>query len=164
MKVHGPPKLIAAGRKVPALVVSPQCPVRTVWTDHIKALEALLDDIQDRYDVDRRRIILTGLSMGGQGAWALAIDQPERFAAVNVICGRKVAGNVAALKDTPVWVFHGAKDGTVPPQDARDMVEALKAAGGNVKFTLYPDLEHDSWTTAYNDEALWTWMLAQRRP
>jgi predicted peptidase len=165
VKTHGPPKLIAAGRKVPAIVISPQCPANTTWVDHTKTLEALLDQVQARYEVDPQRIYLTGLSMGGTGAWVLANDQPGRFAAVVPICGRKpkTTLDMAALKNVPIWVFHGARDGTVPAQDSKDLVEALKNAGSSVRFTLYPDLEHDSWTSTYADESLWTWLLAQRR-
>jgi predicted peptidase len=162
--IHGPPKLIAAGRKVPAIVVSPQCPLGSSWTDHTKALEALLDDIEARYSVDKNRIYVTGLSMGGFGTWALAIDQPKRFAAIAPVCGRGDVAKVAVLKDVPTWVFHGAKDTTVDPQNSKDMVAALKAAGGNVKFTLYPEAGHDSWTATYANEEFWTWLLAQKQP
>lgn len=165
VKVHGPPKLIAAGRKVPAIVVSPQCPADTKWEDHLKALVALLDDIQRRYEVDPARIYLTGLSMGGSGAWILAADQPQRFAAVVICCGRKPKEplKLAGLKDVPFRVYHGARDPTVPLKDSEDLVADLKAAGGQVQLTVYPDLEHDCWTRTYSDESLWKWLFDQRR-
>jgi len=163
VKKHGPPKLIAQGREFPAIIVSPQCPKDTWWTDHVAALEALLDEIVARYRVDEDRIYVTGLSMGGFGTWALAFDQPQRFAALGVICGRGDPAKAALLKHVPIWVFHGAKDQTVPLKDSQDMVEALQAAGGSPKFTVYPDAGHDSWTRTYEGPAFWEWLFAQRR-
>jgi predicted peptidase len=61
------------------------------------------------------------------------------------------------------WVFHGAKDNTVPSRRSEEMVEAIKAAGGNVKFTVYPEAGHDSWTQAYNDPELYQWLREQKR-
>ena len=163
VKKHGPPKLIAQGREFPAIIVSPQCPKDTWWTDHVAALEALLDEIVARYRVDEDRIYVTGISMGGFGTWALAFDQPQRFAALGVICGRGDPAKAALLKHVPIWVFHGAKDQTVPLKDSQDMVEALQAAGGSPKFTVYPDAGHDSWTRTYESPAFWEWLFAQRR-
>ena len=163
VKKHGPPKLIAQGREFPAIIVSPQCPKETWWPDHVAALEALLDEIVARYRVDEDRIYVTGISMGGFGTWALAFDQPQRFAALGVICGRGDPAKAALLKHVPIWVFHGAKDQTVPLKDSQDMVEALQAAGGSPKFTVYPDAGHDSWTRTYEDPAFWEWLFAQRR-
>jgi predicted peptidase len=163
VKIHGPPKLIAAGQTFPALIASPQCPLGKDWVAEMKTLEALLDDLQAKYDIDARRIYVTGLSMGGSGTWALAIDQPARFAAVAPICGRGDPAKVAALKGMPAWVFHGNFDNTVPLKFSRDMVDTLRAAGGEVKFTVYPDAAHDSWTATYNDEKFWKWLFEQRK-
>src|SRR5205085_2048760 len=104
------------------------------------------EEIVAQYQVDPQRIYLTGLSMGGGGTWALAAAYPERFAAIVPICG---AGGAAAdakrLKDLPTWVFHGAKDRTVPVARSETMVNALRAVGAKeVKFTVYPDADHDS--------------------
>jgi len=164
VKVHGPPKLIAAGKEFPFICISPQCPARAWWPAEVPALEALLDDLEARYAVDRDRVYLTGLSMGGFGTWALAFDQPKRFAALAPICGRGDTSKAALIKDVPTWVFHGGKDPTVPLKNSQDMVDALKAAGGSPKFTIYPEAGHDSWTATYNDPEFWKWLLEQRRP
>ena len=161
VKIHGPPKLIAAGKTFPAIVVSPQNPVANGWK--VKALEGLLDEIQKKYDVDTKRIYLTGLSMGGMGTWSLAIDQPTRFAALAPMAARGDATKVAVLKDVPIWVFHGDKDPTVPVKGDQDMVNALKAAGSTVRFTIYPGVGHDSWTASYENPELWIWMFSQRQ-
>jgi predicted peptidase len=161
VKVHGPPKLVAAGQDLPFIVVSPQCP-EGQWWDEV-ALNALLDQAMKDYRVDADRVYLTGLSMGGFGTWALGSAHPERFAALAPICGGGEPRAARRLRNVPVWAFHGAKDSTVPLQSGQEMVDALKAAGGNVKFTVYPEADHDSWTETYNNPELYKWLLAQKR-
>jgi predicted peptidase len=163
VKKHGPPKLIDQGKELPFVVVSPQCPTSSWWPEQVDALTALLDEIQSKYAVDADRVYLTGLSMGGFGTWTLACRYPERFAALAPICGGGDKYLVSRLKNVPVWVFHGAKDPVVPLQSSTDMVEALKRAGGNVQFTVYPEAQHDSWTETYNNPKLYEWFLSQRR-
>src|SRR5579871_899561 len=154
VKTHGPPKLIAAGKEFPFIIVSPQSPGGGWDTE---ALTYLLDEIQQKYRVDEDRVYLTGLSMGGYGTWALAIEHPDRFAAIAPIAGGGTPRRARRLKNIPTWVFHGAKDMTVPIKEDQDMVDALKAAGGDVKFTIYPDAGHDSWTQTYENPELFTW-------
>ena len=162
VKLHGPPKLIAAGKDFPFIVVSPQCPSYSRgWQPY--ELLALLDEIIEKYKVDKDRIYVTGLSMGGFGTWALAAFSPERFAAIVPICGGGDPMTARRIAHIPVWVFHGAKDPAVPLAGSEKMVEALKKANGNVKFTIYPEAGHDSWTQAYNDPELFKWLLQQKR-
>jgi predicted peptidase len=163
VKTNGPPKLIAQGKQFPFIVVSPQCPDARVGWDP-EALNGLLDDVISHYTVDDDRIYLTGLSMGGYGTWALASESPKRFAAIAPICGGGNPRRMARrLKTMPIWVFHGAKDGTVPVKEDQEMVDALKAVGSDVKFTIYPDADHDSWTVTYNNPELYTWLLDHKR-
>jgi predicted peptidase len=168
VETHGPPKLIAAGQQIPAIVVSPQCPANEWWTDakHLLALERLLDEVVTTYRVDEDRVYLTGISMGGYGTWALAGRQPARFAAAAPICGGGSALPVArALRNLPIWAFHGDADPVVPVAESQRLVDAIGRAGGTVaKLTVYPGVGHDSWTRAYEDPALWEWLFAQRRP
>lgn len=161
VKVHGPPKLIAAGKEFPFIVVSPQCPNNQWWQPH--ELTSLLDEIIEKYAVDKDRIYVTGLSMGGFGTWSLAGFSPDRFAALVPICGGGDPFIARRFVRTPVWVFHGAKDTVVPLASSEKMVEAVKASNGNVKFTVYPEAGHDSWTAAYDDPELYTWLLEQKR-
>jgi len=161
VKKHGPPKLIAAGKEFPFIVVSPQCPTGRWWEP--LELAALLDEIGERYKIDQDRIWVSGLSMGGFGTWALAAYQPNRFAAIVPICGGGEAFKTRMLAHLPVWVFHGAKDSTVPVERSQQMVDALKKLGSNVKFTIYPDAAHDSWTATYDNPELYEWLLQQRR-
>lgn len=164
--VHGPPKLVAKeGKEFPFVLVSPQCPEDGFWSSELQldALNGLLNDMVARYRIDKDRIYVTGLSMGGFGTWQLAFRYPDRFAALAPVCGRGDAKKAALIKDMPVWVFHGAKDKTVPPKDSKDMVDALTKAGADPKFTLYPNADHDSWTETYKNPEFYEWMLKQRR-
>jgi len=161
VKIHGPPKLIAAGKEFPFIVVSPQCPNDRRWEPF--ELSALLDEIVEKYKVEKERIYVTGLSMGGFGTWSLAAFSPDRFAALVPICGGGDPMVARRISHVAVWVFHGAKDPGVPLERSEKMVEALKKAKGNVKFTVYPEAGHDSWTEAYNDPELYNWLLQQKR-
>ncbi len=160
VKTHGPPKVVETKRDFPFILVSPQSPGRGWNAD---ALNALLDDIMRKYRVDKDRVYLTGLSMGGYGTWNLAAAHPERFAAIAPICGGGNTADAPKLAKLPIWVFHGAKDPTVPLQRSKEMVEAIQAAGGQVKFTVYPEAGHDSWTETYNNAEFYKWLLEQKR-
>lgn len=169
LKKHGPPRLIAEGKQLPFIVVAPQCPVDSWWNLHVESLDLLLDELEAQYRVDKRRIYLTGLSMGGYGSWHLAAHNPTRFAAVVPICGGGLRffgfpERVRVLKDVPIWVFHGAKDEVVPLKESEILVEELRKVGGNVRFTVYPEADHDSWTETYANPELYEWLLAQRLP
>lgn len=161
VKKHGPPKLIEAGKQFPFLVVSPQCPQGRWWEP--MELAALLDEIVEKYKVDKDRIYVTGLSMGGFGTWSLAAYQPRRFAAIAPICGGGEPLATMLLPHVPAWVFHGAKDPVVSLERSQKMVEALKKLGGEVKFTVYPEAGHDAWTETYAKAELYEWLLKQKR-
>ena len=161
VKVHGPPKLIAAGKQFPFIVVSPQCKPKRRW-EPIE-LTALLDEIIRKYNVDEDRICVTGLSMGGFGAWQLAAYSPHRFAAIAPICGGGETYWARSFPHLATWVFHGAKDTGVPLERSQEMVDELTKRGGTPKLTIYPNAGHDSWTETYNNPKLYDWLLEQRR-
>jgi len=167
---HGPLKHVTADSDFPFIVISPQCPEQQVWAK--EPLLALLDDVTAKHAVDPRRVYLTGLSMGGYGTWALGLANPERFAAIVPICGGgQMIGVILgsrdkgpALKSLGVWAFHGAKDNVVPLEESQRMVDALKKAGvADVRFTVYPEAQHNSWTEAYQDPVLYEWLLKHER-
>ena len=168
VKKHGIPKIVEGKDDFPFIAISPQCPVTSLWTTMMDELHALLVDAVQRYKVDESRVYLTGLSMGGYGAWYLAAAYPELFAAVVPICGGMVRDSefrdrIKALKDVPIWIFHGAKDEAVLIKNSKELYNALKKLGGNVKFTVYSDLGHDSWTKTYDNPNLYKWLLKQKR-
>jgi len=169
--------------RFPAVVVFPQCARDSWWTlpaMQAQALEALEKSIQE-FNGDRDRLYLTGLSMGGYGTWGIAAQNPEKFAALVPICGgirrpdelRSQQQTPASQPDpyaeaaqrvgkTPVWVFHGGADPVVPPSESRKMVEAIKAAGGDVRYTEYEGVGHNSWDKAYTDPELAKWLFTQK--
>jgi len=169
--------------RFPAIVVMPQCRKQVWWTEAAMQDQALkaFDQSVKEFNGDPNRLYLTGLSMGGYGTWSIASKYPGKFAALAVICGgirgpvRAPALGVVKSDDpnvdpyavtaqkigkTPVWIFHGGADPIVPPDESRKMNEALKAAGGNVKYTEYEKVGHDSWTKAYAEPELMKWMLS----
>lgn len=161
VKKHGLPRLIEEGQEFPFIVVSPQCPLSGMWwLDQIEFLNALLDDVIERYKVDTKRIYLTGLSMGGAGTWYLAGRYPERFAAIAPICGAGMRWLAEPLAQKPIWVFHGDADTIVPVARSQEMVEALKQVGNNPRFTVYPGVDHNSWDLTYSNPELYSWFLS----
>ncbi len=161
VKAHGPPRLINEGKEFPFIVVSPQVPEGQWWDPEI--LNGLLNSVTKKYRVDKDRVYVTGLSMGGFGTWALAMAYPHRFAAIAPIAAGGDPTHIAEIRHLPTWVFHGAKDAIVSIDQDQKMVDALKAAGGDVRFTVYPEAGHDSWTETYNNPELYTWLLSHRR-
>jgi predicted peptidase len=162
LKLHGPPKLIDAGKKFPAIVVSPQCPTESWWPDQ-PVLE-FVDHLEKSLRIDADRIYLTGLSMGGYGTWHFAGQAPERFAAIVPICGGGTPYHMRKLTKMPIWVFHGQMDQAVPFEESSRLVEALEKFGNKTtKFTVYPEAGHNSWTAAYDSAELWDWLFAQKR-
>ena len=161
VKANGPHKLFERDHRFPFIVVSPQAPADTSWDSD--TINTLLDELTARLPVDPDRIYLTGLSLGGYGTWKIATDHPQRFAAIAPVCGGGESDNACRLKDVPIWAFHGAKDSVVPLKEEQDMVDAVRTCGGDVKFTVYPDADHDVWTQTYANPALYEWFLQHRR-
>jgi predicted peptidase len=169
----------------PFVVVLPQCPRNHSWREPAMQAQALkaLDQTMAEFNCDSNRTYLTGLSMGGYGSWAVAANNPKRFAALAIVCGGvdpppglslpKEAmpppstdpyGAVAAkVGKTPVWLFHGSADPAVPVTESRKMVQALKAIGGNVRYNEYEGIGHNSWDKAYAEAELFPWLLSHRR-
>ena len=153
---HGPLSADAPG-DIPAVVIAPQCEPETWW--EAAALEALVDSCLERYRVDEARLAVTGISMGGTATWELATRSPERWSAAAPICGRADPLRAAALKDLPVWAFHGAQDAVVPPEQSRTMVEAVRSVGGTAKLTVDPDAAHEVWPAVYEAPEIYDWLL-----
>ena len=180
------PAILRQHENFPFIVVLPQCPKNRWWTEpdmQALALKAL-DQTVKEFNGDARRISLTGLSMGGYGAWLIAASNPGRFAALVVVCGgvrpppgvpvpegngvlassADPYGAVAAkIGKTPVWLFHGGADPVVPVSESRKMADALKSAGGDVRYNEYEGVGHNSWDKAYAEPELFPWLLAQRK-
>jgi predicted peptidase len=166
--------------RYPCYVVAPQCRADHRWapydwsdkqssplapepTGDLAAAVAAVDAVLAAEPIDPARIYLTGLSMGGYGAWELVARMPQRFAAVAPICGGGDESQARKLVGLPIWCFHGADDKVVPVARSRSMVAAIKAAGGDSKYTELMGVGHDSWTPAYRESGLLDWLFQQRR-
>ena len=160
VSVHGPIKERRAGRDLPFVIVAPQVPTGERWT--VGRVAAALDGALRQYRIDESRVYLTGLSMGGFGTWEAIMRMPERFAAAIPVCGGGLPLGLDAARDVPVWAFHGAMDPVVPIEASVAMVRGLRGAGGDVRFTVYPDAGHDSWTETYANPEVYDWLLGHR--
>lgn len=161
VKKHGPPKIVESQPGFSFIVLSPQCPTGQRW--NAPDVMALVEHIKSTRKVDADRIYLTGLSMGGYGTWDLAGNYPYEFAAIAPICGGGNPRYARRFSHLPTWVFHGAKDQVVPIAQSEVMVEAMEAAGGTPKFTIYPEANHDSWTKSYENPELYNWFLRHKK-
>lgn len=171
--------------KFPAISVFPQCPQNSFWSNvdfkregnnniflfkpdgeatiAMKLAQELLNNIIKQYPVMKTKIYVAGLSMGGMGTFEIVRRNPELFAAAIPICGGGAVSTAEKLAKTKWWVFHGAKDNVVPPQYSEEMVKALKETNASIKFTLYPEANHNSWDTAFAEPELLTWLFSQHK-
>ncbi len=170
-------------RKYPCFVVVPQCPLTGLWIrGELKDLGspnfalskkpsepmALVLELIDKLvakdlPVDKSRVYVTGLSMGGFGTWDLIERRPTFFAAAIPICARGDAAQAAKLKNLPIWAFHGDADPIVPVRFTKEMVAAIRKAGGSPKMTLYTGVGHDSWSATYANPEVLAWLFAQKK-
>ena len=164
VRAWGVPRVAERDPDFPFIVVSPQAPAGTLWTD-TELLVGLLDEVAATHAVDTTRVYLTGHSMGGNGAWYLAYMHPERFAAVVSMSGPANPWWAGRLRATPAWVFHGAKDEIVPIRESEEMVRALREAGNpEVRFSALPDRGHGLLDLYERDRTIYDWLLTHRRP
>jgi len=166
LKQAGLPRIIVNQPDFPFMMLAPQCPDGEWWVYDERLLLALLDHVILHYLADDRRIYLTGCSMGGYGAWMLGAAHPQRFAAVVPVSAPALhrVENVCALKNTPVWAFHGTEDHIVPPDQTKLMIQALRICGGKPEATYVEGAGHDLTTSAYEDPKLFAWLRKQALP
>jgi predicted peptidase len=164
-------------KKHPCFLLAPQCPTGSGWSDFMskkktpskeqsepgKLAVELVEAIQKEFSIDPKRLYITGLSMGGYGTWDIITRHPDMFAAAVPICGGGDSAQMEKIAKMPIWVFHGGKDPVVRPERSRELVEAIKKAGGEAKYTEYPDVGHNSWVKAYQDADMMAWLFAQKR-
>ena len=163
----------------PAIVIAPQAPFRTVWSPvffneiqarmpykappMVKLVKALVDDVCERYPVDTNRILATGISLGAYGVWDLVSRYPGFFAAAIPVCGAGDPQQAEAAAKTPLWIFHGERDGNVPNRLDRAMVSRLWELDAPVRYMEYPDSGHGIWGRVYSDDAVMKWFFSRRR-
>ncbi len=175
--IHGKTLLLKAARDFGCIVVAPQCPAGSKWSvvdwtqdkvtfsdepsEPMQLTLALIDQLAEQYDVDNNRLYIMGLSMGGYGTWDTIYRQPDRFAAAAPICGGADTAQAQKITHVPVWAFHGDADPVVSVELTRAMIQAIKDAGGDPRYTEYPDTGHNSWTPAFAEPELLPWLTSQ---
>ena len=126
---------------------------------------AILDEVVKRNPIDKQRVYVTGISLGGRGTWDIAQRMPDKFAAVAPICNGGYEKYAARLVGVPVWAWHGDADDVIPVERSRGMIAAIEKAGGKPKYTELKGVGHDSWTAAYTGpDNLLPWMFEQVKP
>lgn len=172
--------------RYPAFIVFPQCSLDGYWSNVIRdetavgrarytfrsggtptrdmaMLQRLLRQLLIEYPVNRRQVYAGGLSMGAMGTYELVRRSPGVFAAAFAICGGAHPATAAKLKNLPWWIFHGGKDDVVIPAFSEAMVQALRKKKVRVKYTVYPDANHNSWDRAFAEPLLLSWLFAQKK-
>ncbi len=163
----------------PSIVIAPQAPEESFWgnpdwrndgaglteeqSGPLKLAHKLVLETINDLPVDEDRLYITGLSMGGFGTWDMITRYPDLFAAAMPVCGGGDPTKAHLLVDLPIWNFHGAKDNVVPAELSRDMIQAIRIAGGSPGYTEYPDTDHFSWIPAYADAHVLEWLFNQRK-
>jgi len=166
VRTHGVPKLFGNDqdyRGLRVVTLSPLCPEGGWWTDLIDSVKRLTDGVVRKYRIDRNRISVTGISMGGFGTWEFGIRFPRYVSACAPICGGGDPSRVKRLAGVPVRTFHGVDDDVIPVERTVSMVEELRKAGGKVSVVYYPGVHHDSWTYTYEKTDLIEWLAGSRR-
>ena len=166
LKVYCVPKLFCNDNEhlgLRVFTLSPQCPQEATWIDFKQELFNLFDDICENYPIDKSRVSLCGISMGGFGTWELALSQPQRFSAIAPLCGGGMNWRAWYVKDIPIRVYHGRRDDVVPLSQSEAMVSSILAQGGNVEFTIYDDLSHNCWDRAFEQTDLIKWLAASKK-
>ena len=186
-QLSGPaPAILGTPNDFRFIIVFPQCPAGRFWDKEIiERAMAELDQTVKEFDGDESRLYIAGFSLGGYGTWTTAAMYPDKFAAVVPMSGRVLTRpgerkNVAPeilqladaerpyaafaekLRNTPIWIFHGANDNIVPVENSRQMAKALKEAGNeNVRYTELENTGHVSLTAAFNNPELFKWLAEQ---
>ena len=179
--INGVPFILSylKSRNQPAIILMPQCPKEMRWVEvswaepahtmpaepsvPMKAVKKLLEETMKEFPIDPQRVYVTGLSMGGFGTWDIIQRYPDLFAAALPICGGGDTAQAERLKNMPIWAFHGSIDKVVIPERSRNMIAAIKKAGGQPIYTEYPGVGHVSWTQTYSNHAVMDWLFAQEK-
>jgi predicted peptidase len=153
--------------RYPAFVLVPQS--QGDWADvnrdrlgdSLALAVRILDVLTSEFSIDPRRLYVAGQSNGGYGVWDLITKRPELFAAAVPVCGGGDPARATRIVTVPVWAFHGAADTNIPVTASRQMVAAIRKAGGHPRYTEYPGAGHDIWTRALAEPGLIDWLFAQ---
>jgi predicted peptidase len=157
-------------RAHPSFVVAPQCPAERRWdaigrgemSNQMRLALEIVESVNENYNIDRARLYVMGISLGGYGVWDIIARRTQMFAAAVPICGGGDTTKGTQISRTPVWAFHGDADQLVPVTKSREMIAAMRRAGGSPRYTEYAGVGHNSWEDAFRETELFTWLFAQR--
>lgn len=156
--------IMLAAEKWPFIIMFPQKQdVKTAWEDEESMVMWVLSKTKAEFNIDEKRLYLTGLSQGGHGTWTIAAKHPDMFAAIAPICGWADEDTAKKVAKLPIWTFHGDQDQAVKLEASQNMQKWIEAAGGECKLTVYPGVGHNSWDNAYRNEELGAWFLEHHR-
>lgn len=155
----------------PAYVLAPQIPYPQLWgvpdseelSPYADVLMELIDQIKSEFLIDDNRVYIMGQSLGGIGVWDIIAKRPDIFAAAVPVCGAGNTDRIVKARNISLWAFHGAMDTTVAVAGSREMVTSLEAANGNIRYTEYPDVGHNSWERAFAEPGLPQWLFSNVR-
>jgi len=179
--IYGVRDILAYSKKsaAPVVIIAPQSPKNNQWVNvpwdtdsHVmpekpallmKLTMDLMEHIMVNQSIDKSRIYVTGLSMGGFGTWDIVQRMPHFFAAALPVCGGGDTNQAEIIKNVPIWAFHGDKDSVVKIKRTRDMIAVIKEVGGKPRYTEYKGVGHDSWTQTYSDQNVLRWLFMQKK-
>jgi predicted peptidase len=162
----------ASQKNNPCFVVAPQCPDTSLWVsndgidtpaDQLDAVVELLGELRHAYNIDSDRVYVAGQSMGGVAVWEIIARYPAIFAAALPLCGIGNTYKASSMTHTAIWAFHGTADSVIPVKHSREMIQAVKKAGGHPKYTEYRGVGHEVWKIAFKEKNLLRWVFAQKR-
>lgn len=163
VSMHGFFEHIKKGKDYPFICVAPQCPDKQYWGCYMESLKAFLEDMCDTLPVDKDRVYLTGLSMGGTGTFLFAMANPDKFAAIAPICGSGIVWYAEALQNIPVYMYHGDCDDIVPISESVTMLTKINKRGGNAQLKILYGVGHNAWDYAYEGDELVNWLLSHSK-
>ena len=163
LKAYGLPYLIDKGYNYNFIIASPQCPDNTYWS-RINWFDSLYNDLSLKYRIDKNRIYVTGISMGGFGTWQVAMDYPDMFAAIVPLCGGcNDSIDICRINKVPVWTFHGSADTMININETERLVSRLNKCNGNVKYTRIENEGHYIQYLFENKPEIYKWMLENKK-
>ncbi|WP_117624827.1 prolyl oligopeptidase family serine peptidase [Sphingobacterium deserti] len=165
LKGYGLPQLVDQGEDFNFIIASPQCPDDKYWSTE-NWFDSLHMDLTENYRIDTNRLYVTGISMGGYGAYTVAMDFPGKFAAILALCGGvndSDTSRICSLKNIPIWTFHGTADDKIPIRETERIADQLKSCNGNMKFTRLKNAGHGIEYLYDEKRKIYRWMLKQRK-
>ena len=162
LKKYGLPYYVSKGKQYEFIIVSPQCPANKSWLSD-DWFEPLYEELNTKYHIDKHRVYVVGMSMGGYGAWHLAMEYPDKIAALVPLCGGCYdSTRICRIKQIPVWAFHGALDKAIPISETEKLVAKLLNCNAPVKYTRVEERGHNI-ANYFGRQEIYDWLLEQRK-